>query len=154
MIFLGGTGDLQMAGITESHSFPIPKCFSWTSRGSHFGAGKTTSWVICTDFAPTGATRKIHLVDLFSILARFSISSFNFRQCHSLVSPRGKLIMRQIVTTWEFPFLTSSFYSNTKWKITRFPILQKLGIDFVRQKTWSRDFFIGKLEVSESVKNP
>ena len=25
MIFLGGTGDLQMTGITESQSFPIPK---------------------------------------------------------------------------------------------------------------------------------
>ena len=89
---------------------------TWTSRGGHFGTAKTTSWAIRTDSAPTGATRKFHLEYLFTTLARFPISSCNFRQCHSLVFPREKLILRQIIATWKFPFLTSSGYSNAKWK--------------------------------------
>ena len=56
---------------------------------------------------------------------RFQLS-LHLRRRHSLVSPREKLILIQIVATWELSFLTSSGYSNAKWKITRFFIFTKV----------------------------
>ena len=114
--FWAGPATSKWPKSRDHNLFPYRNDFSWTSRGSNFGAGKTTSWAIWTDSAPNGATRKSHCYELFSILARFPISSLNFRQCHSLVFPREKLILRQIVTTWKLSFLTSSGYSNAKWK--------------------------------------
>ena len=71
-IFLAGTGDLKIPKSRIYNLFLLQNEFSWTSKESHFEAGKTTTWSIWTDLTLRRRDKKIHEWGTFTDRSQFS----------------------------------------------------------------------------------
>ena len=72
--FLGGTGDPKIPKSRIYNLFLLQNDFSWTSKESHFEAGKTTTWSIWTDFALRRRDRKFTASGLLLIEVNFQFA--------------------------------------------------------------------------------
>ena len=72
--FLAGTGYLIIPKSRIYNLFLLQNDFSWTSKESHFEAGKTTTWSIWTDFALRRRDRKFTASGLLLIEVNFQFA--------------------------------------------------------------------------------
>ena len=92
-IFLAGTGDLKIPKSRIYNLFLLQNDFSWTSKESHFEAGKTTTWSIWTDFALRRRDRKFTASGLLLIEVNFQFAR-SCRRGVKLKFPLGKSSIR------------------------------------------------------------
>ena len=87
----------------------------WTSKESHFEAGKTTTCSIWTDLGRRFPPRKFHLVGVLTVFARFSTFQLFFRVLFFSRNASREAFGEKSAdpgATRSGTFLTKRYYSN------------------------------------------